>query len=246
MFLVLVLQSNSFNNKQISLKSIHVTPCDLNKGHAATCRRLDNRKQPHISVSKGAVVLSEGLISEGLKCPFLCNWIQTNLAAYKRWWYPCWMFSLFSKHTRKKTFGGWGIKCVHGGAHLILRTLMYFTAPPSAHFTPRSSRLRDASGALDDMSLRKIAVAKRLGKVFCMGIWVCLFEGVHLTSSLSRSDRGDSGGLLKAVSQTFSSHGAAAARLAAPTRMKQWINDMLSIWFDTFVSVGTALLAFCA
>lgn len=58
------------------------------------------------------------------------------------------------------------------------------------------------------MSLRKIAVAKRLGKVFCMGIRVCLFEGVHLTSSLSRSDGGDSGGLLKAVSQTFSSPAA--------------------------------------
>lgn len=88
---------------------------------------------------------------------------------------------------------------------------MYFPAWSTAHFTPRSSRLRDASGALDDMSLRKIAVAKRLGKVFCMGIQVCLFEGVHLTSSLSRSDGGDSGGLLKAVSQTDSSHGAATA-----------------------------------
>lgn len=52
--------------------------------------------------------------------------------------------------------------------------LMYFPAPwLSAHFTPPgSSRLRDVSGALDDMSLRKIAVTKRLGKVFCMGIRV--------------------------------------------------------------------------
>lgn len=61
------------------------------------------------------------------------------------------------------------------------------------------------------MNLRKIAVAKTLGKVFCMGIQVCLFEGVHLTSSLSRRDGGDGGELLKAVSQTLSSHGAAAA-----------------------------------
>ncbi|CAB1433733.1 unnamed protein product [Pleuronectes platessa] len=37
-----------------------------------------------------------------------------------------------------------------------------------------------------------------------MGIRVCLSEGVHLTSSLSRSDGGDSGELLKTVSQTFS------------------------------------------
>lgn len=103
------------------------------------------------------------------------------------------------------------------GAHLILPTLMYFPARSSPHFTPRSSSLRDASGALDDMSLRKIAVAKRLGKVFCMGIRVCLFEGVHLTSSLSRSNGGDSGGLLKAVSQTFLSYGdGAAAWLTAP------------------------------
>lgn len=104
-----------------------------------------------------------------------------------------------------------------GNSHLIRLTLMYFPSQSSVHFTPRSSRLRDASGALDDMSLRKIAVAKRLGKVFCMGIRVCLFEGVHLTSSLLRSDGGDSGGLLRAVSQTFSSHGAAtaAARLTA-------------------------------
>lgn len=94
---------------------------------------------------------------------------------------------------------------------------MYFPARSSPHFTPRSSSLRDASGALDDMSLRKIAVAKRLGKVFCMGIRVCLFEGVHLTSSLSRSNGGDSGGLLKAVSQTFLSYGdGAAAWLTAP------------------------------
>lgn len=69
------------------------------------------------------------------------------------------------------------------------------TSPPG-----RSSRLRDACAALDDTSLRKIAVAKRLGKVFCMGIRVCLFEGAHLTSSLSRSDGGDGGGPLKAVS----------------------------------------------
>lgn len=61
------------------------------------------------------------------------------------------------------------------------------------------------------MSLRKIAVTKRLGKVFCMGIQVCLFEGVYLTSSLLRSGGGDSGGLLKAVSQSVSSHCAAAA-----------------------------------
>lgn len=80
--------------------------------------------------------------------------------------------------------------------------------------------MRDASGALDDMSLRKIAVAKTLGKVFCMGIQVCLFEGVHLTSSLSRRDGGDGGELLKAVSQTLSSHGAAAAaRLSSQLRM---------------------------
>lgn len=110
------------------------------------------------------------------------------------------------------------------GAHfLILVTPMYFPAPlcPQPPTLPRSSSLRDASGARDDMSLRKIAVAKRLGKVFCMGIRVCLLEGAHLTSSLSRSDGGDSGELLKAVSQTFSSHAAAAAaaagaRLPAP------------------------------
>lgn len=71
------------------------------------------------------------------------------------------------------------------------------------------------------MSLRKIAVAKRLGKVFCMGIRVCLFEGVHLTSSLSRSDGGDSGGLLKAVSQTFSS----PAAVPGSTCRKRGINS---------------------
>lgn len=82
---------------------------------------------------------------------------------------------------------------------------------------------------LDDMSLRKIAVAKRLGKVFCMGIQVCLFEGAHLTSSLSRSDGGDSGGLLKAVSQTFSPRGAAAAAAARLTASNSEYIDMLSI-----------------
>lgn len=135
------------------------------------------------------------------------------------------MFFLFSEQTRKKTFGGEGIKCIHGGAHLFHQTLMYFPARLSAHFTPRSSRLRDASGALDDMSLRKIAVTKRLGKVFCMGIWVCLFEGVYLTSSLLRSDGGDSGGLLKAVSQFFFSSCCCCCCTAHNfTCIKHWIN----------------------
>lgn len=69
------------------------------------------------------------------------------------------------------------------------------------------------------MSLRKIAVAKRLGKVFSMGIRERLFEeGVYLTSSLSRSEGGESGGLLKTVSQSFPS--------AAPFRIhiKQHLN----------------------
>ena len=101
-----------------------------------------------------------------------------------------------------------------------------FPARSTAHFTPRSSRLRDASGALDDMSLRKIAVAKRLGKVFCMGIRVCLFEGAHLTSSLSRSDGGDSGGLLKAVSQTFPSRGAAAAASGSRLHTYKTLNKL--------------------
>lgn len=52
----------------------------------------------------------------------------------------------------------------------------YFPAWLLAHFTRSSSRLREASAALDDMSLRKIAVAKRLGKVFSMGIRERLFE----------------------------------------------------------------------
>lgn len=86
---------------------------------------------------------------------------------------------------------------------------MYLCAWLLAHFTLQSSRLRDTS---DGMTLRKIAVAKRLGKVFCMGIQVCLFEEVYLTSSLLRSDEGDSGGLLKAVSQSFSSRTAAQRR----------------------------------
>lgn len=79
------------------------------------------------------------------------------------------------------------------------------------------------------MSLRKIAVAKTLGKVFCMGIQVCLFEGVHLTSSLSRRDGGDGGELLKAVSQTLSSHVAAAAQLGQQLHMDQ--THMLSFYF---------------
>lgn len=59
---------------------------------------------------------------------------------------------------------------------LFHQTPMYFPAWLLAHFTPSSSRLREASTALDDMSLRKIAVAKRLGKVFSMGIRARLFE----------------------------------------------------------------------
>lgn len=68
-------------------------------------------------------------------------------------------------------------------------------------------------GTPDDRSLRKIAAAKRLGKVFYMGIRVCLFEGVHLTSSLSRSNGGDSGELLRAASQTLFSHGCLSSHL---------------------------------
>lgn len=112
-----------------------------------------------------------------------------------------------------------------------------FPTRPSAHFTSVSSRLRDASGALDDMSLRKIAVAKRLGKVFCMGIWVCLFEGVHLTSSLSRSDGGDSGGLLKAVSQTFLLSWCCCCTALGSTQIK--LNKLICWLFDftPFVSM---------
>lgn len=67
---------------------------------------------------------------------------------------------------------------------LFHQTPIYFPAWLLAHFTRSSSRLREASAALDDMSLRKIAVAKRLGKVFSMGIRERLFEeGVYLTSS---------------------------------------------------------------
>lgn len=135
----------------------------------------------------------------------------------------CFFYFLFSKRTRKKAFGGWGIKCIHMGE----RT---FPTRPTAHFTSASSRLRDASGALDDMSLRKIAVAKRLGKVFCMGIWVCLFEGVHLTSSLSRSDGGDSGGLLKAVSQTFLLSWCCCCTDLGSTRIK--LNKLICWLFD--------------
>lgn len=95
---------------------------------------------------------------------------------------------------------------------LFHQTPMYFPAWLLAHFTRSSSRLSEASAALDDMSLRKIAVAKRLGKVFSMGIRERLFEeGVYLTSCLSRSEEGESGGLLKAVSQSFSLHCTAAA-----------------------------------
>lgn len=73
---------------------------------------------------------------------------------------------------------------------VLFHTVMYFPAWLLAHFTRRSSRLREASAALGDTSLRKIAVAKRLGKVFSMGIRERLFEegGAHLTSSLSRCE----------------------------------------------------------
>lgn len=102
---------------------------------------------------------------------------------------------------------------------------MYFPAWLLAHFTRSSSRPREASAALDDMSLRKIAVAKRLGKVFSMGIRERLFEeGVHLTSSLSRSEGGESGGLLKAVSQSFSYCAAAAAAAHSMIHIKQRLN----------------------
>lgn len=86
------------------------------------------------------------------------------------------------KEGKKKAFGGWGIKFIHGGeAHTYSGTQRWcIFLPPgcSAHFTPsESSRLRDVSGALDDTSLRKIAVTKRLGKVFCMGIRVFVWGG---------------------------------------------------------------------
>lgn len=55
-----------------------------------------------------------------------------------------------------------------------------FSCRSIGHFTPRSSSLSNASAALDDTSLRKIAPSKRLGKVFCMGIGACLFEGFAL------------------------------------------------------------------
>lgn len=84
---------------------------------------------------------------------------------------------------------------------------MYFPAWLLAHFTRRSSRLREALAALDDTSLRKIAVAKRLGKVFSMGIRERLFEeGGGILDLLPLEMRGgESGGLFKAVSQRFSS-----------------------------------------
>lgn len=62
---------------------------------------------------------------------------------------------------------------------------MYLPAWLLAHFTCSSSRLREASTALDDMSLRKIAVAKRLGKVFSMGIRERLFEEEGILDLLS-------------------------------------------------------------
>lgn len=89
------------------------------------------------------------------------------------------------------------------------------------------------------MSLRKIAVAKRLGKVFSMGIRERLFEeGVYLTSSLSRSEEGESGGLLKAVSQSFSYCTAAAQFMI---HIKQHLNwcfvfdvTLFSVLFSQF------------
>lgn len=126
-------------------------------------------------------------------------------------------------HSRKEKSGGWGIKCIHrGGTHFMDppdTDVFSFPLVGPLH-RPRGSSLRNASGSLDDVSLRRRAVAKGLGKVFCMGIRVCLFEGAHLTSSLSRSNGGDGGGLLKAVCQTFSSRAAHSS-----TRVKQGRNS---------------------
>lgn len=78
---------------------------------------------------------------------------------------------------KKKAFGGWGIKFIHGGAHTYSADVFSCPLVVGPLHPPGSSRLRDVSGALDDMSLRKIAVTKRLGKVFCMGIRVFVWGG---------------------------------------------------------------------
>lgn len=55
-------------------------------------------------------------------------------------------------------------------------------------------------------------MAKRLGKVFSMGIRERLFEEGGILDLLPLEKQGgESGGLFKAVSQSFSSHCAAAA-----------------------------------
>lgn len=140
-------------------------------------------------------------------------------------------FLLCSKHYSKKTFGGRGIECIHRGAHflILLTLLVYFPARSLAHSAqPEVQAWEMPPGTPDDRSLRKIAAAKRLGKVFYMGIRVCLFEGVHLTSSLSRSNGGDSGELLRAASQTLSSHGCLSSHLHnenTVNKLSCWVFD---------------------
>lgn len=120
---------------------------------------------------------------------------------------------------------------------VLFQTVMYFPAWLLAHFTRRSSRLREASAALGDTSLRKIAVAKRLGKVFSMGIRERLFEeGGHTWPPPSRDARRREWRTVQGCQSEvfFSSCKAHDSYKAAPKLAP-------CVWWDTYSNIWNTL-----